>query len=394
MKDETPVPGFRFAGIASGIKKPGRTDLALLTCDRPAAAAAVFTRNRVRAAPVELAKNRLRAGRCQAIVANSGNANACTGAQGMRDALATTLEVAQALDIDTKLVAPASTGVIGVPLPAERITRSVPALVSSLAPENAGEFAQAILTTDRAPKIAREQISLGKTEVSILGIAKGAGMFHPNMATTLGFLMTDADVPAATLKPILNRAVDETFNRMTVDGDTSTNDAVFLLASGASAASATSAKNTRRFAQAVTAVLQALGEMVVADGEGANHAVRIEVRQAPSDTHALKVAKTVATSSLVKTAIHGRDPNWGRILAAAGRAGVAFDPNKTRMSIGAVEVFARGTPTANSEADAAQVMNAPKYEIRLQLGAGTGRAHYWTCDLGHAYVTLNADYRT
>lgn len=390
--------GFSLAGLACGIKKNGRPDVGLIVADRDCPVAAVFTRNRVRAAPVTIAGARVRRGTARAVLANSGNANACTGPAGERAALEATAAIARALGIDEASVLPASTGVIGVPLPAGLIVRAAPALVAALDPGGVDAFAQAILTTDRGPKVAARSFGLGgRRRAKVLAIAKGAGMIHPDMATTLVFVLTDAPVGRRFLRRALASAVDGSFNRMTVDGDTSTNDAVFLMASGAAGGTPLrpDAEAAPRFLKALTGALEEVGKLVVSDGEGAEHLVRVEVRGAPSDAAATRVARTIATSSLVKTALHGQDPNWGRILAAAGRAGVELDPARARVRIGDVDVYRRGAPVGEAaEAPASAVMARPEYTIRVDLAAGDGRGHYWTCDLGHAYVRLNADYRS
>lgn len=399
MTDTLPlVRGFRFAGIAAGIKKkPGAKDLALIAADRPVPTAGVFTRNLVRAAPVEISEARLRGGKAQALLANSGNANACTGKEGEREALASSRAVARALGVDEGLVLPSSTGVIGVVLPGQKLVDAAPALVGDLSEDGAARFAEAIMTTDRFRKTASATFRGTKGEGVLLGIAKGAGMIHPDMATTLGFLVTDVSASAAYLRRVLRRTVSETLNRISVDGDTSTNDSFYLMASGASqsppleeggAASA-------RFERALGEVLESLGRAMVSDGEGAEHAVRIEVL-ADTEAHALKVARTIAGSLLVKTALHGADPNWGRIIAAAGRAGVKFDPSKAEVSIGDVRVFHKGLPTFDAETDrrASAVMKQPHYAIRVALGTGRKKAHVLTSDLGHEYVRINADYRS
>ena len=392
------VGGFRFSGIHCGIKANGRSDLALIAADEPAAAAGVFTKNLVRAAPVDLSERRLRKGWCQAVLVNSGNANACTGEQGRRAALSTTKRVAEALGSSASLVVPASTGVIGVKLPEEPIERASSALVDGLSPRNASDFAEAILTTDRGPKLVSAQLTVGRTKCRMLGIAKGAGMIHPNMATTLAFVATDAQIRPAALRRILARATEATFNRASVDGDTSTNDSIYALASGQASNACIEAKGSAadRFEAALTEVLESLAKMIVADGEGAEHLVRVRVSGARTDADAVQIARTIATSQLVKTAIHGCDPNWGRILAAAGRSGVRFKPGQVSVQIDRVPIFRDGEPimTARTEARASRAMLRAEYDVEVRVGAGKGSGHYWTCDLGHEYVRINADYRS
>ncbi|MBW1832696.1 MAG: bifunctional glutamate N-acetyltransferase/amino-acid acetyltransferase ArgJ [Deltaproteobacteria bacterium] len=392
------VKGFRFAGVYSGVKADDALDLGLVVADEPAVASAVFTRNRVRAAPVVVSERRLKSGLCQAILVNSGNANACTGKQGQQAALALTRVAAAALRVPIALVVPASTGVIGVPLAQDDIERAIPSLVADLSETGATRFARAIMTTDRGPKLARAEVKVGRTMCRVLGIAKGAGMIHPNMATTLAFVVTDVPLRRATLSRLLRQSTEVTFNRATVDGDTSTNDSIYVLASGAATSRVIDEKSAagRRFAGALTEVLESLAKQVVADGEGAEHLVRIEVLGARTNTDAVQIARTIAGSQLVKTALHGCDPNWGRILAAAGRSGARFNPDHVSMKIGSVPIFERGTPvmTPRTELKAAVTMKRGEYVITVTVGAGRGLGHYWTCDLGHEYVRINADYRT
>lgn len=381
-----------------GIKPKKGLDLGLILADEPAAAAGVFTQNRVIAAPVVIAKRRVRAGACRAVLVNSGNANACTGRAGQRAALSSTRALAEELGASQSQVVPASTGVIGVQLPKNAIERAIPELVQKSSAASAGAFSRAILTTDRGPKMASAQFLIGKSRATVLGIAKGAGMIHPDMATTLAFIMTDVAVSPNVLAKALRASVDGTFNRITVDGDTSTNDMILLLASGQASQRALGARDkaSSRFVGALTEVLGRLGELIVSDGEGAERLVRIEVKGARSDSAALQVAETIATSQLVKTAIHGCDPNWGRIVAAAGRAGVPFRVDDVNVKVGAVTVFRKGAPVSSAavERKASNVMKKPRYTITLEMGKGSGQAHYWTCDLGHEYVRINADYRS
>jgi glutamate N-acetyltransferase/amino-acid N-acetyltransferase len=398
MSDDSSIDGFRFAGLASGIKFDGALDLGLIAADEPVATAAVFTQNRVRAAPVELAAGRVERGRAQALLVNSGCANACTGKAGDDAARSTTAVVARELRSDAALVLPASTGPIGVPLPAERIESRATELVDALRPEGVDDFAQAILTTDKGPKVARRTLSVGGgVEVKILGIAKGAGMIHPQLATTLGFVLTDAPMHSSFLTRALRTATDRTFNCLSVDGDTSTNDVVFAMASGRAEAESIhgSDRDARTFIDAMTAVLNELGTMIVEDGEGTTHVVEVRVSEAPSEAAARLVAGRIATSMLVKTALFGRDPNWGRIVAAAGTAGVAFDPKKIEVRFGDAIVARKGVGAGRAaEAQAREVMSEPRYAIEVRLGAGQAKGHYLMCDLGHAYVDVNASYRS
>lgn len=389
------VDGFRFAGIASGIKANGRPDLALIVADEPVAVAGVFTRNRVQAAPVRVAKERARAGRARAVLVNSGNANACTGRAGLEATRRTTAAIAERLGTDARAVLPASTGVIGALLPAETIVAAGDRLIESLAADGASDFARAIMTTDQWPKVASTEVVLGRRRATVLGIAKGAGMIHPDMATTLAFVVTDAGVSPGLLRRMLRAATDATFNAISVDGDTSTNDTILMMASGRAGSVRAGSREARALAAALTDVLGALGKSIVRDGEGARHVARIEVEGLSSDRAARAVARTIATSPLVKTALHGRDANWGRILAAAGRAGVAFDPERAEIRIEDETIVRGGMPVGReAEARAAAILARPEYAIRVTLGKGRGRAHYLTCDLGVDYVGVNANYRS
>lgn len=390
-----PVAGFRFASLAAGIKKNGKPDLGIVVADEPVVCAGVFTKNLVQAAPVTVAKKRARAGKALAILVNAGNANACTGKPGLVAVEATTSALARALGCAASQILPASTGVIGAQLPTAKIVDNVPQLVATLDERGAGSFARAIMTTDKFPKVARATFKLAKTEATVLGIAKGAGMIHPDMATTLGFVVTDAAASPTLFGKILREAVAGTFNAISVDGDTSTNDSIFLLGSGRAGTIKPGTPAAKAFAAALTDVLGALGESIVRDGEGARHVAHLEVTGLATDAAARRVAMTIATSPLVKTAMHGCDPNWGRILAAAGRAGVAFDPQKAEIQIGGATVIRKGLPVGpEAEKVAAAAMKGPSYPIRVKLGAGKGRARYLTCDLGAEYVAVNADYRS
>ncbi|HJZ83659.1 MAG TPA: bifunctional glutamate N-acetyltransferase/amino-acid acetyltransferase ArgJ [Polyangia bacterium] len=392
------VPGFRFAGVAAGIKKPaGALDLGLLCCDRPAAAAAVFTQNRVKAAPVILSAARIARGGCQAIIANSGGANACTGREGQRDAYQMAAGAAHALGIDEQLVCVASTGVIGQRLPIERVLAALPRAAAALRPGGLVDFARAILTTDKGPKWAAARRLVGKKEITVAGVAKGAGMIAPNLATTLSFVVTDAACDRVFLRGLLREVADATLNSITVDGDTSTNDACFLLAGGA-AGNATlrgDDKAGRLFRELLHDVLAQLAHQLVRDGEGATKVVTIEVVGAESVRDARLVARRVANSPLVKTALGGADPNWGRVLAAVGNAGIEIDPDRIDVDFGGVRLVARGQAAGgDSEARAHEIMQQAEYVIRIHLHSGRAEASYLTCDLTHEYVRINADYRS
>ena len=384
--------GFRAAGIHSGIKRD-KPDLALLVAEVPASAAGVFTTNRVKAAPVRYTQRAISAGRAQAIVVNSGNANACTGETGLADAAEMARLAADALDLPTGLVLVASTGVIGVPLPMDVLRRGIPRAAASLSADGGGAAAEAIRTTDTFTKTCAVRLDIDGVEVTIGGMAKGAGMIHPNLATTLCFLTTDAALPPAVLRRALTCAVAESFNSITVDGDTSTNDTVLALANGrAGGAPITNGEGLSRFTAGLTAVASELARMVVEDGEGATKIVSIRVEGAVSAAEAHQAAMTVANSPLVKTALHGGEPNWGRILAALGRSGVEMAEETTDISFGKLAVVrgGRGVPDVWDAAAAA----LEEKEIRIGLGVGTGAARVWTCDLSEEYVRINGSYTT
>lgn len=389
-----PVAGFRWAAVRAGIKKNGNPDLAVVVAEKPCVAAAFFTSNRVKAAPVLLGAKRVKSGKLQAVLVNAGCANACTGAPGLRAAGLATAALAAELGVNEKLVLPSSTGVIGVLLPHEKITASVPQLVEALSSRSIEAFARAIMTTDRWPKVARRITRQGFT---VLGIAKGAGMIHPNFATTLAYVVTDAPLGTTFARQVLKRCATATFECISVDGDTSTNDTIALLASGAKPGKKLLGDDaaSRAFERALREVLHDLSESIVADGEGAEHVVRIEVTGAKSEKDAKRAALRVATSSLVKAAIHGKDPNWGRILSSLGTSGAAFNEARVRLWFDDVLVVNKGLVVAGDWEPAAHaVMTKPKFTIRADLGAGRGKAHYLTCDLGHEYVRINADYRS
>ncbi len=390
---------FSFSAAACGLKKSG-LDLALLVSEVPASAAGVFTTNLVQAAPVVLSREHLRrsAGRMRGLIVNSGNANCATGPAGFAASRATAVKVGRALGCRPEEVLVCSTGVIGVPLRVERILRSVSGLARARR-SGASAFSQltrAIMTTDTRPKWAAARCRIGGKEVRLLGCAKGAGMIHPQMATMLSFVATDATIAPAVLSHALREAVGETFNAITVDGDTSTNDTLAVLANGASGARAIRAASRayRRFRAALEEVCRALALAIVADGEGAKRVIEIEVRRAPSDGAAGQVARTIANSPLVKTALAGADPNWGRILAAAGRAGVRFDPERVEIRLGGMLVCRHGREYPFSERAAHRKLLASYVLVLVDLRAGKGRARIWTCDFTGDYVTINARYRT
>jgi glutamate N-acetyltransferase/amino-acid N-acetyltransferase len=387
-----PVRGFRFSAVAAGIRKDGRVDTALAVADGPVTAAGLFTRNLVRAAPVLVAEERLRAGAARGVLVNSGCANACTGEPGLAATVQSSRAVAEALGAQETEILPASTGVIGALLPADKIAARSAELVAKLSPDGIDDFALAICTTDRWPKTSEVELPGG---ARLLGIAKGAGMIHPDMgpphATMLAFLFTDAVVDQAELALALQFATDRTFNACSVDGDTSTNDSVVALCSGASGVRA----SRPALEGALLEVCGKLARSMVRDGEGAEHVIEIRVRGLASDDEARVAARAVATSLLVKTALHGHDANWGRLLAAAGRSGIGFDPAQASIAIAGVEIVRAGLAVgAAAEAEAQRGMAAESYDVELTLGSGPGTFSYFTSDLGHGYVDVNASYRS
>jgi glutamate N-acetyltransferase / amino-acid N-acetyltransferase len=388
--------GFAVAIGEAGIRDSGGPDLVLIASDRPAAAAATLTINRVRAAPVLLVEEALGAGgRVRAIVVNAGCANAGTGPGGLDDARAVVAATAVHLGCAPGEVLPASTGLIGSRLPVDAMLAAIPALELRRTPEAGNEAARAIMTTDTRPKerAATAQLAGGR-EIRIGGMAKGAGMIHPQMATMLAFLTTDAPVAAGTLAELLRATVDRTFNQVTIDGDTSTNDAVIVLANGAAGGPPIESGPDRdAFADALETVCRELAIAIATDGEGAQHLIEVRVAGAADDAAARAVARTVASSSLVKTAVHGADPNWGRIAAAAGRSGVEFDPDRLRICIGEVPVF-DGAPMAFDEALAAAALRTPTVVLALDLADGDGSGTAWGCDLTAEYVAINSEYTT
>jgi glutamate N-acetyltransferase / amino-acid N-acetyltransferase len=387
------VLGFT-AGVASaGVKDgtPTRTDVALIVSDRPCAAAGVFTTNQVIAAPCVVTRRHLEQGRLRAIVVNSGNANACTGEQGEHDAVMMARAAAQRIGCDPYEVAVASTGVIGVPLPVERIMKAVKGM--GLRPGDWIDVAKAIMTTDTKPKLIGVDVPLDAGTVHLRGIAKGAGMIHPNMATMLAFLVTDAEVAAEELQEILEDAADESFNLISIDGDTSTNDTLLALANGASGIKPRG-DDLNRFGSAVRGLCEMLALAILADGEGVTKVFEVRVSGAASAEDARRAARTITTSNLVKTAIHGADPNWGRILAAAGRSGAKVDQTKASVHIADIAVFAQGSPRA-FDGDAIRRVFAQKdITIGVDLGVGAASARAWGTDLSAEYVRINADYTT
>ncbi len=391
------VNGFRFSAVEAAIKKPGRLDLALIFSEKPAAVAAVFTTNRVKAAPVLLDEERVKGGVVHALVVNSGNANACTGAQGMEDALESARLVAEGLHIPQESVLVASTGVIGQKLPMDRIRSAVPSLVSGCGSCGLDSIASAIMTTDTFPKMESRCGKAGGVCYTIAGVAKGAGMIMPNMATMLAFIVTDAAVEPLFLKECFRKANDRSFNAITVDGDTSTNDTSLIMANGAAGNAAITADTAE--AEAFTALLDdlllTLAKLIVQDGEGATKFVTITVKGAVSDQEAKKAAMSVANSSLVKTAFFGQDANWGRIFAAVGYAGIEVEQLKTELFFDDVRMVKDGLfAGGDAEAKGTEVLKKKEFGVTVDLHLGSGSATVYTSDLSYEYVKINADYRT
>ncbi|HXJ46889.1 MAG TPA: bifunctional glutamate N-acetyltransferase/amino-acid acetyltransferase ArgJ [Candidatus Dormibacteraeota bacterium] len=399
--NEAALPkGFRFAATACGLKKTGALDLAILSSDVPASAAAVFTQNLVVAAPVILSKKHLAAskGRMRAVVVNAGNANCATGAQGDSASQRTVDEAARRLGLPPHELFVCSTGVIGVQLPVEKILRALPMLARNRRPSarSFAELSLAICTTDTRPKTASSSFRMSGKRIHLIGCAKGAGMIHPNMATTLAFVATDANISPSLLQRTLRDVTGRTFNAVSVDGDTSTNDTLLVLANGAAGAPtiANASKAHRRFSAALEQVCGSLAQQIVADGEGAQRVIEIEVRGAKTESAAKRIAETIATSPLVKTAFAGGDPNWGRIFAAAGRSGVKFDPSLVEITMVGIKVLKRGQPLDFNERAASNKLLADHVPIVIHLHAGPAVARYWTCDFTAEYVRINASYRT
>ncbi len=393
------IRGFRFSATAAGIKdaQSDRLDLGLIVSDTPAVTVGVTTTNLVCAAPVVLTRKRLEKGLCSAVLLNSGNANAYTRERGMTDALELTGRTAIELGIDQDLVIPMSTGVIGNPMPTDRILAHIPDLVAGLDARKLPDVARAIMTTDTVPKTVALDDTVSSGPVRMVGLAKGSGMIAPNMATMLAVIMTDMEVEAPFLRECLQEANRVSFNRITVDGDTSTNDTLIIMAGGRPDAVRLGVTDSDRscFASMLRRVCTDLAHMIVSDGEGATKVIRVRVLGAPDQDAAEKVARTIAESPLVKTAFHGEDPNWGRIICAAGRAGVMFDPDRVDLVIGDVPVVIRGSLVSDDwEPQAAAAMKGKEITVLLDLKSGGGKADILTTDLSAEYVRINADYRS
>ena len=394
--------GFRAAGVAAGIKASGRPDVGLLVADGLATAAAVFTTNRVVAAPVVVGRAHVAAGKLRAVVMNSGNANACTGRQGDRDARRMCDLAAEHLGCDANQILPSSTGIIGHPLPMGKVTAGIAAAAAALGntAEHAGAFMDAILTTDLKRKSAAVTVKIGRDRFTLAGVCKGSGMIGPRMAlapkqaTMLAYLTTDVAAPVAVLRRLLARSSDGSFNAVTVDDHASTNDTACLLASGTGGVRLNTLAAVAKFAAALDEVCQSLAYQVAADGEGATKVVKIVVKGAATPAAAQAIARTIANSPLVKCAMNGNDPNWGRIVSAAGYAGVAFEPERATLKLQGTTVFHAGQPVPFDAAAASASLKAAEVVAELACGLGKGEATVWTCDLSKEYVTINADYHT
>ena len=387
--------GFKFSGVAAGLKKNGQKDLGLIYSETPAKVAGVFTRNQIKAAPVLLDMQRITSGICQAVIVNSGNANCCTGEKGMQDAVSMTRWTAAKLDIPEEQVLVASTGVIGEPLAIEKVRTALPDLINALDAGGVSVLAEAIMTTDTVPKVVARKGSLKGTSFSVTGVAKGSGMIRPDMATMLCFIMTDIAAEPALLKEMLLASTDLTLNRITVDGDTSTNDTALLMANGLSGVVINNEADRKEFQGILDAVLMSLSRQLVKDAEGATKLVEIVVKGAKSDTDAYQIADTVAHSNLLKTALFGEDANWGRILGAVGRAGVPIQPDAVDVYFDDVLMVKSGMGCGKkAEGQATQILKQPEYTITIDLNSGKGSSSVLTCDFSIDYVKINADYRS
>ena len=389
------MKGFKFNGIAAGIKNNGKKDLGIIYSERPASAAALFTTNKVVAAPVILGRERMAAGLCQAVVVNSGNANCFTGKQGYQDAVVTARIAANLLGIPETLVMVSSTGVIGAPLPMEKMKTGIPLVIEGMEKDATDDFAEAILTTDLTGKIVRKTCTIKGRTFTVGGFAKGSGMIRPNMATMLAFVCTDLDISSSLLKTALQKGCEKSFNRISVDGDTSTNDMVVAMANGMSGAVLEDSDDALEFQKVMDEIMLSLSKMIVRDGEGATKLARIDVRGALSAQDAFQAAEAIAHSNLVKTALYGEDPNWGRITAAAGRSGAMVDPDKMDLFFGEVALVKKGVwQGVDAEKKAAQIMKNDELEMVLDLNLGRFNDFFLFCDFSEDYVKINADYRS
>jgi glutamate N-acetyltransferase/amino-acid N-acetyltransferase len=397
----TAVPGFLAGGVAAGIKPSGKKDLALIHSPSPARAAAVFTTNQVKGAPVLVSMEHARGGAMQSILASSGCSNVCTGERGLKDAREMVKTTADLLRVPVSHVLVAATGVIGVPLPMDKVRAAIPKLVKALSPQGGRVAAEAILTTDTRPKEAALRVDIGGRTVTIGGVAKGVGMIEPHLATMFCFVTTDAAVTRGALEPVLRRAVDRSFNRITVDGDQSTSDTVAVIANGLAenAALETGGRGMRSFATSLEALMGKLARMLVQDGEGATKLVSINVRGAASRHDALLAARSVANSPLVKTAFNGQDPNWGRIMMALGKSAARVEQDKVAIAVAderqTERVVERGMLREGVRLERVrEIMGGQGYDITIDLGIGRGEDRVWTCDLSEEYVRINGKYTT
>lgn len=392
------IDGFSFSAVKAGVRYPNRLDIGLIYSDKPCVIAGVYTTNLVKAAPVVIDEQRIKSGEAQAILVNSGCANACTGEIGMEIALATSKLLSDRLAIDDTQVQLSSTGVIGEQLNIKAFEDNIEELVTNLSPGNFHSVAEAIMTTDTVPKTSEVTVTIGSKEVKIMGMAKGAGMIMPNMATMLSFVVTDAQIGPSTLKTVLARTTEKTFNRITVDGDTSTNDMVLVMANGTAGndlLSEGTGEDLQMFENALQHLLKDLALQIVSDGEGANKCITISVGGAKTDEDAEQLARTVATSSLVKTAFFGEDANWGRILAAMGRSGVRFNPDTVDLAFDKVKIMQNGMGVGSEVEDAAaKVLKERDITVKIDLQEGSGSAEVYTCDFSIDYVKINSDYRS
>jgi glutamate N-acetyltransferase/amino-acid N-acetyltransferase len=391
------VPGFLFSGISAGIKKDGKRDLGLIYSEVPAQVAGLFTTNALKAAPVQLNMERIKKGLCQAIIVNSGNANACTGSQGLKDAKRVSSFVAKQLGIDERLVFPSSTGVIGSPIPLKKIEEGIPKLIDHLSPKGWMSTVEAIMTTDTFPKIEVATCRIKGKQVKLCGMVKGAGMICPNLATMLSFLVTDACIKAPLLQRMLEKAAEASYNRITIDGETSTNDTVLLLANGKAGHPFLNRmdRDGEAFQSVLLKVCQNLAESLVKDGEGATKFIEILIRGARNKEEAKRAAYAIAHSPLVKTAFFGEDANWGRILCALGHSGVPIDPNRIDVFFDKVPIVKNGMGVGSqSEEKASQILKKKSFRVTVNLHQGKNQFSVLTTDLSIEYVKINASYRS
>jgi glutamate N-acetyltransferase/amino-acid N-acetyltransferase len=389
------VPGFLASAVSAGLNKNGRLDLSLIFSQTEAVTVGVFTTNKVRAAPVRLSEERIKKGSIRAIIANSGYANACTGAQGLNDAIQTADIVAKGLGIHSEEIAVASTGVIGAYLPLNLIKNAIPDLIRNLSPNGFKSVAEALMTTDSFPKMSYFEGNAGGYPFHLLGLAKGAGMIMPNMATMLSFLLTDIYIDSQTLWPIFRSAVECTFNRVTVDGETSTNDMVLIMANGNAGNPSLDSSGIKELERGLTEVMGELSYMIAKDGEGATKVLIIEVDGAATKDDANTAARVVGNSNLVKTAIFGQDPNWGRIMAALGRSGIQLEENRVQIWIGGIKTVEGGLMTGErAEREAAERLKEEQVTITIHLNQGSYKDRITSCDLTYDYIKINAGYRS